>query len=134
MPKSIGNLVNLENDGLDIDNNPLIKSLPDSIRNIKHALRIPARNSLINTNDDKYELNAMVDHAEYRVEQRVQRRLVIILAKEPKEATHQTTKDKKVSFITDILKDPKLVRLICEYMVRKPFPDEPQQQQLPLQH
>ena len=36
----------------------------------------------------------MVDHAEYRVEQRVQRRLVIILAKEPKEVTRQATIDK----------------------------------------
>ena len=68
LPKSIGNLVNLVNGGLWIHRNPLIKSLPDSIIKIKHALRIPARHSLINTNDDKYELNAMVDHAEYRVE------------------------------------------------------------------
>ena len=125
LPKSIGNLVNLENDKLHIHGNPLIKSLPDSIRKIKHALNNP---------NDQYEFNAMVDHAEYRVEQRVQRRLVIILAKAPKEATHQAAKDKIVSFITDILKDPKLVRLICEYMDWKPFPDEPQQQQLQLQH
>ena len=117
LPKSIGNLVNLKNNGLWIHGNPLIKSLPDSIRKIKHALNNP---------NDQYEFNAMVDHAEYRVEQRVQRRLVIILAKEPKEATHQAAKDKKVSFITDILKDPKLVRLICEFMDWKPFPDEPQ--------
>ena len=66
----------------------------------------------------------MVDHAEYRVEQRVQRRLVIILAKEPKEVTRQATKDKKVSFINNILKDPKLVRLICEFVDWKPYSDD----------
>ena len=31
---------------------------------------------------------------------------------------------KKVSFINDILKDPKLVRLICEYVDWKPYLDE----------
>jgi len=115
LPKSIGNLVNLKNDELHINGNPLITSLPDSIRKIKHALWNP---------NNTHKFNAMVDHAEYRVEQRVQRRLVIILAKEPKEATHQAAKDKIASFITDILKDPKLVRLICEYMDWKPFPDD----------
>ena len=37
MPKSIGNLVNLKEARLDISGNPL-KSLPDSIRKVEHAL------------------------------------------------------------------------------------------------
>ena len=31
-------------------------------------------------------------------------------------ATFQATKDEKVSFINDVLKEPKLARLICEYI------------------
>ena len=71
LPKSIGNLVNLENDGLEIHCNPLIKSLPDSIRKIKHAL----------SDYSKKEYKLLLEDVEYRVTQRVQRRLAILLAK-----------------------------------------------------
>ena len=131
LPKSIGNLVNLQNgNGLWIHGNPLIKSLPDSIRKIKHALDNP---------NDIYKFNAMVDHAEYRVEQRVQRRLVIILAKAPQSSifipflSFFGLKQNTNKAIYQVLLEPKLVRLICEYMDWKPFPDEPQQQVQQLQ-
>ena len=129
MPKSIGNLVNLRNDsdgfltdkGLHIDGNPLIKSLPDSIRKIKHALNNP---------NDMFKFNAMVDHAEYRVEQRVQRRLVIILAKAPQSSifipflSFFGLKQNTNKAIYQVLLEPKLVRLICEFMDWKPYPDD----------
>ena len=77
LPKSIGKLINFvePNDyvleyGLWIQDNPLT-SLPDSIRKVKHALN--------NYSVKQYEL--LLEDVEYRVEQRVQRRLVILLAK-----------------------------------------------------
>ena len=71
LPKSIGKLINLEeNYGLQIHSNPLI-SLPDSIRNVKHALR---PSSLT-----QYE--SLLNDVEYRVKLRCIRRLVILNAK-----------------------------------------------------
>ena len=70
LPKSIGNLVNLDEDELRIFGNPL-KSLLDSIRKVEHALdRL-----------SKSEYKLLLEDVEYRVTQRVQRRLVILLAK-----------------------------------------------------
>jgi len=70
LPKSIGNLVNLKEAQLRIHSNPL-KSLPDSIRKVEHALD--------STSKSKYKL--LLEDVEYRVTQRVQRRLVVLLAK-----------------------------------------------------
>jgi Leucine-rich repeat (LRR) protein len=94
LPKAIGKLVNLENNrGLHIYGNPLT-SLPDSIRKVKHAL----------SNISKKEYKLLLEDVETRAAQRLQRRLVILLAKEsPTQST--ATKDKKISLINDVLKD-----------------------------
>jgi Leucine-rich repeat (LRR) protein len=94
LPKAIGKLVNLENNrGLDIYGNPLT-SLPDSIRKVKHAL----------SNISKKEYKLLLEDVETRAAQRLQRRLVILLAKEsPSQST--ATKDKIISLINDVLKD-----------------------------
>ena len=70
LTKSIGNLVNLKEAQLTIFGNPL-KSLPDSIRKVEHTLG--------STSKSKNKL--LLEDVEYRVTQRVQRRLVILLAK-----------------------------------------------------
>ena len=77
LPKAIGKLINLQeaddeySDGwLDISNNPLT-SLPDSIRKVKHAL----------SEFDKKEYKLLLEDVETRATQRLQRRLVILLAK-----------------------------------------------------
>ena len=69
----------------------------------------------------------MVDHAEYRVEQRVQRSLVIITAKtgppldeDDDEAIVKHYNQAKYL----VLLKPELVKMICEYMDWKPFKDE----------
>jgi len=118
LPKAIGKLINLqEPDEYNyewpcISGNPLT-SLPDSIRKVKHTLSKYSKKG--------YEL--LLEDVDTRAAQRLQRRLVILLAKEP--PTQSTaTKDKKISFINDILKDPKLVRLICEFVDWKPYPDD----------
>ena len=111
LPKSIGKPVNLGNNQLLISSNPLT-SLPDSIRKVKHAL----------DEYNKKEYNLLLEDVETRAALRLQRRLVILLAKEPralssgKRSTRQLTKEKKVPLVFKVLKEAKVVRLICEYI------------------
>ena len=114
LPKSIGKLVNLGNNygGLYIFGNPLT-SLPDSIRKVKHALG--ARS--------KKEHNLLLEDVETRAALRLQRRLVILLAKEPKavystgkKSTRQATKNKNQPLIFKVLKEAKLMKMICQYI------------------
>ena len=119
LPKAIGKLINLQElqeaveynyGGLDIHRNPLT-SLPDSIRKVKHTL---SRNS-------KKAYKLLLEDVETRATQRLQRRLVILLAKEPrlssgKRSTRQLTKEKNVPLIFKVLKEAKVARLICEYI------------------
>ena len=114
LPKSIGKLVNLgNNDGeLYIYNNPLT-SLPDSIRKVKHAL----------TKNSKKQHKLLLKDVETKAALRLQRRLVILLAKEPKavyssgkKSTRQATKNKNQPLIFKVLKDPKLMKMICQYI------------------
>ena len=82
LPKSIGKLVNLGNNGgLNISGNPLT-SLPDSIRKVKHAL-----GSFFLSKQH----NLLLVDVETKAALRLQRRLVILLAKEPKEANNITS-------------------------------------------
>lgn len=108
LPKSIGNLVNLKRTRLEISGNPL-KSLPDSIRKVEHAL----------DDDSKAEYKLLLEDVEYRVTQRVQRRLVIILAKagppldeDDEEAVEKHYNQAKYQ----VLLKPEFVKMICEYM------------------
>lgn len=107
LPKSIGNLVNLEEAQLDISDN-LLKSLPDSIRKAEHALG----------DDSKAEYKLLLEDVEYRVEQRVQRRLVVLLAKagppldDDEEAVEKHYNQAKYQ----VLLKPEFVKMICGYM------------------
>jgi len=89
-----------------------LTSLPDSIRKVKHALLYSTRK----------EFKLMVKNAENRVEQRLKRRLVIMTAQIPtagkagRRAARQATKDKKVPLVYQVLLEPKLAKLIAEYM------------------
>ena len=108
LPKSIGNLVNLKEAQLTISGNPL-KSLPDSIRKVEHALD--------STSKSKYKL--LLEDVEYRVTQRVQRRLVILLAKagppldeDDEEAVEKHYNQAKYQ----VLQDPDLRIKIAKYI------------------
>ena len=108
LPKSIGNLVNLDEAELEISGNPL-KSLPDSIRKVEHALG--------STSKSKYKL--LLEDVEYRVTQRVQRRLVILLAKagppldeDDEEAVEKHYNQAKYQ----VLQDPDLRIKIAKYI------------------
>ena len=113
MPKSIGKLVNLGNTGgLQIWNNPLT-SLPDSIRKVKHAL----------DSTSKKQHNLLLEDVETKAALRLQRRLVILLAKEPKavystgkKSTRQATKNKNQPLIFKVLQEAKLMKMICQYI------------------
>ena len=115
LPKSIGKLLNLEdNYGLNIAFNKLNtgKSIPDSIRKVLSALTKLSKLQHVKFISTVIEKAALC----------VQRRLVILLAKGPVlkttgiKSTRLNTKDKKVSFINDVLKKPTIARLICEYI------------------
>ena len=108
LPKSIGNLVNLDEAELEISGNPL-KSLPDSIRKVEHALDSPS----------KAEYKLLLGDVEYRVTQRVQRRLVILLAKagppldeDDEEAVEKHYNQAKYQ----VLQDPDLRIKIAKYI------------------
>jgi len=115
LAKSIGNLVNLEetdedgfNSGLLISGNPL-KSLPDSIRKVEHAL----------SDDSKDEYKLLLKDVEYRVTQRVQRRLVILLAKAgpPLNEDDEEAVEKHYNqVIYQVLQDPDLRIKIAKYI------------------
>ena len=114
LPKSIGKLVNLGNNygELNICNNPLT-SLPDSIRKVKHALG----------SISKEQHNLLLEDVETKAALRLQRRLVILLAKEPKavystgkKSTRQATKNKNQPLIFKVLKEAKLMKMICQYI------------------
>ena len=114
LPKSIGKLVNLGNNygELNIYNNPLT-SLPDSIRKVKHALSAGS----------KKEYKLLLEDVETKAALRLQRRLVILLAKEPKavystgkKSTRQATKNKNQPLIFKVLKESKLMKMICQYI------------------
>jgi len=122
LPKSIGNLVNLaNNDGLFLYCNPLT-SLPDSIRKVKHTLN----------KDNKTEYKLLLEDVETRAAQRLQRRLLILLAKAPilqkfisTTHTHKSssvitvetiTTETKTGVVYDVLTDPKLAKMICQYI------------------
>ena len=104
LPKSIGSLVNIEFDienfdrGLAISGNPLT-SLPDSIRKVKHALSASS----------KKQYNLLLEDVETKAALRLQRRLVILLAKVPDDENDEKS-------IYQVLQDPKLVKIICEYI------------------
>ena len=53
----------------------------------------------------------LLEEVETRAEQRLQRRLVILLAKQPKQVSK-----KKLPLIFKVLKETKVVKLICEYI------------------
>ena len=114
MPKSIGKLVNLGNNygRLYISGNPLT-SLPDSIRKVKHALSASS----------KKQYNLLLEDVETKAALRLQRRLVILLAKEPKavystgnKSTRQATKNKNQPLIFKVLKEAKLMKMVCQYI------------------
>jgi len=117
LPKAIGKLINLQEpdfftDGLHIHGNPLT-SLPDLIRKVKHALS--ARS--------KKEHKLLLEDVETRATLRLQRRLVILLAKEPKavystgnKSTRQATKNKNQPLIFKVLKEAKLMKMVCQYI------------------
>ena len=104
LPKAIGKLINLQEadddnfDGLRISSNPLT-SLPDSIRKVKHTLY----------ESDKKEYKLLLEDVDTRATQRLQRRLVILLAKVPDDENDEKS-------IYQVLQDPKLVKIICEYI------------------
>lgn len=113
LPKSIGKLLNLGNNdgGLNIYINPLT-SLPDSIRKVKHALSAISK-----------EHKLLLEDVETKATLRLQRRLVILLAKEPKavystgkKSTRQATKNKNQPLIFKVLKEVKLMKMICQYI------------------
>ena len=108
LPKSIGNLVNIEEDQLIISSNPL-KSFPDSIRKVEHAL----------DDTSKAEYKLLLEDVEYRVTQRIQRRLVILLAKagppldeDDEEAVEKHYNQAKYQ----VLQDPDLRIKIAKYI------------------
>ena len=109
LPKSIGNLVNLKETELYIHGNPL-KSLPDSIRKVEHAL----------SGDSKSEYKLLLEDVEYRIiEQRVQRRLVILLAKAgpPLDEDDEEAVEKHYNqAIYQVLQDPDLRIKIAKYI------------------
>jgi len=117
LPKSIGKLINLQeadkyNDGgLNIYGNPLT-SLPDSIRKVKHALNEDDKNS-------KKEYKLLLEDVETRAAQRLQRRLVILLAKpappldeDDEEAVEKHYNQAKYQ----VLQDPDLRIKIAKYI------------------
>ena len=114
LPKAIGKLINLKEDDeynrgeLRIFSNPLT-SLPDSIRKVKHTL----------SESDKKEYKLLLEDVDTRATQRLQRRLVILLAKpappldeDDEEAVEKHYNQAKYQ----VLQDPDLRKRIAEYI------------------
>jgi len=136
LPKSIGNLTNIpeyydeyvffeydgayvhEFNGLLMHENPFT-SLPDSIAKVMHAIDL----------DSKYQYKSLIEDVYERIAQRVQRRLVILLAKAPIiRTTTEITRDASGNILTtvqtlrsgspkyEVLQTPKLAKRIAEYI------------------
>jgi len=113
IPKEISKLIYLEPKQLHIHAvRNRFKSLPDSIRKVMYALNDRSREQYRNHISVVYQ----------KAEMRIQRRLVILLAKVPavrqkgQKVTRRAGKEVNYQLLTALLKERKVVHLIVRYM------------------